>query len=61
MVGEFRSVYRTVFFTSKKIPLTDVQSPSIAILAGKFEAVPRLSALPGNSHAQAVAIGRSSF
>jgi len=51
MVGEFRSVYRTVFFTSRKIPLTDVQSPSLALLAGKLEArTPDLcyQAEPGN-------------
>jgi len=51
MVGEFRSVYGTVFFTSRKIPLTDVQSPSLALLAGKLEALPpdlRYQAEPGN-------------
>ena len=52
MVGEFRSVYPTVFFTSRKIPLTDVQSPSLALLAGKLEALPpdlRYQAEPGNT------------
>jgi hypothetical protein len=51
MVGEFRSVYGTVFFTCRKIPLTDVQSPILALLAGKLEALPpdlRYQDLPGN-------------
>jgi len=51
MVGELRSVYRTMFFTSRKSPLTDVQSPSLALLAGKLEALPpdlRYQAEPGN-------------